>query len=135
MVRGADHPYTGGMRNAAVALDELVMGTLLPASPAADHDDKLVSIEIVDDDLVMTDRFARLSTPYERVDIEPIRESAIRIARPRTYATTVKVFDPAWFDKPAEVADEAPAVARPSWLWLALSILAAAAVVTVLLAM
>jgi hypothetical protein len=138
MARTPDSPVHSGMRNAAVALDELVMATLLPA-PEVAEDDKLVSIEIVDDDLVLTDPFARLSSPYERVDIEPMRESSgpsqsgphwsgPRLARPRKYATTVQVFDPAWFDRPADVADEAPA-SKQSWLWLALSIVVAAGVV------
>jgi hypothetical protein len=81
-----------------------------------------------------TTRFQRFSMPYERVEIEPTRESLRTMRRrPSTVAHTIRRpsdRDSAWFDLPeaALVAIEEPARAAPiePLRWIAVSLAAGA---------
>jgi hypothetical protein len=88
------------------------------------------------DEAAVTNRFQRFSSPYLRVDIEPLRELGRRRPRSTTYARTVtgrRSFDPQWFDIP-EVAliaieEPEPTERKESWWWLAISLAVAGAVI------
>jgi hypothetical protein len=122
-------------------LDNLAIAALTPAEP----DDTFVEIEIqreevIDggrpewcgsaEELAVTGRFHRLSMPYEKIEITPVRD----VDR-RTYARTVKMplatsAEGAWFDLPeaALIAIEEPVKEPPvaAWRWLAISVAACA---------
>src|ERR1051325_3207557 len=88
-------------------LDEIVLGVIAPKreTPRQD-DDRLVAIELVSqdelDDCAVTGRFTKLSMPYERVEIEPLREAlGSRRAPSTTFVRTVRMSQPLqtpWFD-------------------------------------
>ena len=120
----------GQMRDSlqpSARLEELVLSIMAaqrkakPKPEQRDHD--FVTIEVIQDeeeDAVVTDRFVKLSTPYERVDIEPLREKLGKI-RSNQFARTIQVFDPTWFEKEA-VSEYVPPEPRNSWWWLAISL-------------
>src|SRR5207248_330426 len=81
MVPAAERPYIEGMEAAQRRLEELVLGVLAPAKPAETRDDE-VSIEVCDEDDLSTTQFLKYSSPYDKVDIEVLRESTPRLARP-----------------------------------------------------
>ena len=95
-------------------LDELVLSVLAAQRMPEQRDHDFVSIEVVHDE---QDRF---SSPYERVDIEPLREKLGKI-RSNQFARTIRVFDPAWFDTET-VNEYVPPEPRNSWWWLAISL-------------
>jgi hypothetical protein len=111
------------MQAAQRRLDELVLDVLAPPPDHTEHD--LVTIELCDEDDLSTTQFVR--SDYDAIEIAPARPSAPRI-RSTTYVQPVRVFDPAWFDRPVD-HDEVVAPPRANWWWLALSIAIAAAVV------
>ena len=111
---------------ASPKLEELVLSVLAaqrkPKPEQREHD--FVSIEVVhhddEEDVAVTDRFVKFSSPYERVDIEPLREKLGKI-RSTQFARTIQVFDPGWFDKEA-ASEYVPPEPRNSWWWLAISL-------------
>lgn len=81
------------------------------------------------DECAVTHPFARYSLPYERIDIEPLRDLGRRRPRSTTYVRTVpgrRTFDPKWYDLPevALVAIEEPEPMErvESWVWLWISL-------------
>ena len=131
MVRRAARTYIARMQAAQRRLDELVLGVLAPEEQPSSAA-SFASIEVCDEEDLSTTQFVRYSSPYDKVDIEPLAESAPRVrVKTTTFAPTVQVFDPAWFDRDAEPADDAPAPPRATWWWLIVSLaVAACAVVT-----
>jgi hypothetical protein len=80
--------------------------------------------------------------PYERIELSAASSSSsLRVrSRRRTFAKTVRIappppsatlsFDKQWFDQPDDVIaateDNTPIARATSWLWLGISLLAAA---------
>jgi hypothetical protein len=149
---GTSHAYGAGaimmttQPDAMRRLDELVIEALSIQQPPARPSDSYVTIEIVpddsDDDVAITHRFVRaaaLSTPYERIELSSSSVS-IRRARPTTFVRTVRAtppqpaatlsFDKQWFEQSDDVIaateDNTPIARATSWLWLGISLLAAA---------
>ncbi len=138
-------------------LDELVLEALaahMKQLPVSRPSDSGVSIEVMTDafaddelDVAVTNRFVRVSQPYERVEIEAVPSlAALRVhRRPTTFARTVRVrtaqpsetlsFDAMWFEQPDDAIasiEDVPAEPRRSWWWLVASLAAAAVVVAAL---
>ena len=132
-------------------LDELVIEALASfQQPVARRSDAYFKLEVVwddeegPDDVAVTHRFVRFSAPYERVEIEPLSSSLAslrRRGRPTRFVTTVPApapapppsvtlaFDKVWFDQPEDALATIEEVSGPrasSWLWLGISLLAAA---------
>jgi hypothetical protein len=144
-----------------LVLEVLASYQLQPA-PAARQDDLSIEIVFDDEsecDIAVTNQFVRMSMPYERVelDLEPAPSALPRRRRPTTFVHTIparptvrdllaepqpaaetQAFDAVWFDRSEdslsqmEAAAPIPVRAR-SWVWLAIS-LVAAGVATVLFA-
>jgi hypothetical protein len=82
-----------------------------------------------DDETAVTTRFSRHSLPYERIDIEPLREplGASR-SRSRRFVQTVKLrpLHTPWFETDHEAldatVDPVEVERRQSWWWLAISL-------------
>ena len=81
------------------------------------------------DECAVTHPFARYSLPYERFEVEPLRDLGRRRPRSTTYVRTVpgrRSFDPKWYDLP-EVAliaieEPEPMERKESWTWLWISL-------------
>ena len=90
----------------------------------------LDSIEINGaDECAVTHPFARYSLPYERIDIEPLRDLGRRRPRSTTYVRTVpnrRSFDPKWYDLPEvaliSIEEPEPMEHKESWVWLWISL-------------
>ncbi|HEY1557191.1 MAG TPA: hypothetical protein VGF94_20285 [Kofleriaceae bacterium] len=107
------------------SLDEVVIEALAAGLDAADT---LVDIELVELDLVedldVTARFTRESTPYERIEIAPLHE-------PMGFATqAVTVPYPKLEARVAVAHVDAPEWRPESWRWVAVSVTAWAVAVT-----
>lgn len=123
-------------------LDEIVLGVIAPKREMArPEDDRLVAIELVSqdeiDDCAVTGRFSKLSMPYERVEIEPLREAlGSRRSRSTTFVRTVRVSQPlqtTWFDTTedalTQIGEPEAVDQKDSWAWLLISIAAGGAAV------
>jgi hypothetical protein len=140
MARAAMH--TTAQPGALRRLDELVIEALAVAQPhTVRNSDTYLTIEIVDDaddDVAVTHRFVR--SPYETIEIGAASSSTqMRRARPTTFVKTVRVpppqpaatlaFDKQWFEQDDDVIaaiEDVPRASTTSWLWLGISLLAAA---------
>lgn len=100
-------------------LDEVALEALAPLEDEAD--------------LAVTDRFTRISSPYERIEIDPLTTTLRMFQAARAVAGETVSFDRAWFDQPDDVIaaiEDAPAEPRKTWWWLAVSLAVAAGAVS-----